>query len=260
MNTEGRSSLMNRYLDPASSLGEIMFGLIMTLTFTLGAGIIIDDDLVNELFTRGKRRRVAHAVRNAQHEPGTQHCGSAASADADRQVGAQQVFSVVIEEHPPDRRLEKRRAARVARRVPRVRMILVEPRHRRGQRRHHRVDVTTNGSLHSSADKRCRVLESPYELIDHLHHVDGNGGGFAALGHEENRDLGVARANCAQQLRRFADRVRVGAALRPVQQDAMDARIGDDGEAVRSGTGAMHGGVSFARASRSRVWVMTPRL
>ena len=29
--------LMNRYLDPASSLGEIMFGLIMTLTFTLGA-------------------------------------------------------------------------------------------------------------------------------------------------------------------------------------------------------------------------------
>jgi hypothetical protein len=97
MNTEGRSSLMNRYLDPASSLGEIMFGLIMTLTFTLGAGIIIDDEgsegarellialigcniawgvidaamyLVNELFTRGKRRRVAHAVRNASHEPG----------------------------------------------------------------------------------------------------------------------------------------------------------------------------------------------
>ena len=31
-------SLMHRYLDPASSLGEILFGLIMTLTFTLGAG------------------------------------------------------------------------------------------------------------------------------------------------------------------------------------------------------------------------------
>ena len=40
---------MNRYLDPASSLGEIMFGLIMTLTFTLGAGIIIEDE--------GARRR-----------------------------------------------------------------------------------------------------------------------------------------------------------------------------------------------------------
>jgi hypothetical protein len=95
MSTTNRSSLMNRYLDPASSLGEIMFGLIMTLTFTLGAGIIIEDEgregardllialvgcniawgvidaamyLVNELFTRGKRRRVAEAVRSAQDE------------------------------------------------------------------------------------------------------------------------------------------------------------------------------------------------
>jgi VIT1/CCC1 family predicted Fe2+/Mn2+ transporter len=86
---------MHRYLDPASSLGEIMFGLIMTLTFTLGAGIIIEDEgrqgardllialigcniawgvidaamfLVNELFTRGKRRRVAEAVRSAKDE------------------------------------------------------------------------------------------------------------------------------------------------------------------------------------------------
>jgi hypothetical protein len=90
---------MSRYLDPASSLGEIMFGLIMTLTFTLGAGIIIEDEgregarellialigcniawgvidaamyLVNELFTRGKRRRVAEAVRSAPDERG---CG-----------------------------------------------------------------------------------------------------------------------------------------------------------------------------------------
>ena len=95
MNTENRSSLASRYLDPASSLGEIMFGLIMTLTFTLGAGIIIEDEgregardllialigcniawgvidaamyIVNELFTRGKRRRVAEAVRSAPDE------------------------------------------------------------------------------------------------------------------------------------------------------------------------------------------------
>jgi len=95
MNTENRSSLADRYLDPASSLGEIMFGLIMTLTFTLGAGIIIEDEgregardllialigcniawgvidaamyIVNELFTRGKRRRVAEAVRSAPDE------------------------------------------------------------------------------------------------------------------------------------------------------------------------------------------------
>src|SRR5688572_6258391 len=98
MNKEPRSSLMHRYLDPASSLGEIMFGLIMTLTFTLGAGIIIDDEgaqgardllialigcniawgvidaamyLMTELFTRGKRRRVAEAVRSAPDERGS---------------------------------------------------------------------------------------------------------------------------------------------------------------------------------------------
>jgi hypothetical protein len=90
-----RSSLMDRYLDPASSLGEVMFGLIMTLTFTLGAGIIIEDEgregarqllialigcniawgiidaalyLVGQLFNRGQRRRLVAAVRHASTE------------------------------------------------------------------------------------------------------------------------------------------------------------------------------------------------
>lgn len=44
MSATPRSSLMHRYLDPASSLGEIVFGLAMTLTFTLGAGIIIEEE------------------------------------------------------------------------------------------------------------------------------------------------------------------------------------------------------------------------
>lgn len=86
---------MHRYLDPASSLGEILFGLIMTLTFTLGAGIIIEDEgkegardllialigcniawgvidgamyLVGQLFDRGRKRRVAESVRRAPDE------------------------------------------------------------------------------------------------------------------------------------------------------------------------------------------------
>ena len=86
---------MHRYLDPASSLGEILFGLIMTLTFTLGAGIIIEDEgregarqlliavigcnlawgiidgapyLVAELFNRSRRRRLAQTVRSAPDE------------------------------------------------------------------------------------------------------------------------------------------------------------------------------------------------
>jgi VIT1/CCC1 family predicted Fe2+/Mn2+ transporter len=33
-----------RYLDPGSHMGEILFGLIMTLTFTLAAGIVIEEE------------------------------------------------------------------------------------------------------------------------------------------------------------------------------------------------------------------------
>jgi len=85
-----RGSLLDRYLDPASSLGEILFGLIMTLTFTLGAGILVEDEgragarelliavlgcnlawgiidaafyLVDQWFDRGRRQRLGLRVR-----------------------------------------------------------------------------------------------------------------------------------------------------------------------------------------------------
>jgi hypothetical protein len=35
---------LHRFIDPATSLSEILFGLIMTLTFTLGAGIVVQDE------------------------------------------------------------------------------------------------------------------------------------------------------------------------------------------------------------------------
>jgi hypothetical protein len=40
----GRQSFTARYLDPGSHMGEILFGLIMTLTFTLAAGIVIQEE------------------------------------------------------------------------------------------------------------------------------------------------------------------------------------------------------------------------
>ena len=91
------SSLMDRYLDPASTLGEILFGLIMTLTFTLGAGIIIQDEgregarelliavlgcniawgiidgalyLVGQLFDRGRLRRLGRTIRHSHDKAG----------------------------------------------------------------------------------------------------------------------------------------------------------------------------------------------
>ena len=89
-----RTSLMHRYLDPATSLAEILFGLIMTLTFTLSAGLLIEDEgragarelliavigcniawgiidgalyLVGQLFDRGRLRRLGRAIRIANN-------------------------------------------------------------------------------------------------------------------------------------------------------------------------------------------------
>ena len=39
-----KGSWSARHLDPGSHMGEILFGLIMTLTFTLGAGIVIQEE------------------------------------------------------------------------------------------------------------------------------------------------------------------------------------------------------------------------
>jgi hypothetical protein len=42
--TEFRRSFIARHLDPGSRMGELLFGLIMTLTFTLAAGIVIQEE------------------------------------------------------------------------------------------------------------------------------------------------------------------------------------------------------------------------
>lgn len=85
-----RSSFVDKYLDPASSMGEVLFGLIMTLTFTLGAGLTIQEEgaegaralliatvgcniawgvidgvfyVLGQLFERSRRRRVVQLIR-----------------------------------------------------------------------------------------------------------------------------------------------------------------------------------------------------
>ena len=49
-----KERLVDRFLDPSSSLGEIVFGLIMVLTMTLGAGdrILVEagDTNIYEMF------------------------------------------------------------------------------------------------------------------------------------------------------------------------------------------------------------------
>jgi VIT1/CCC1 family predicted Fe2+/Mn2+ transporter len=85
---------LDRYLAPGDSLSEILFGLIMTLTFTLGAGIFVREDpdaarelliatvgcnvawglidglmyLAGQRFERGRRARLADAIRVEPNE------------------------------------------------------------------------------------------------------------------------------------------------------------------------------------------------
>ena len=44
MNDPRTGKFAAKYLDPGSRMGEILFGLIMTLTFTLGAGMVIQEE------------------------------------------------------------------------------------------------------------------------------------------------------------------------------------------------------------------------
>ncbi|MBS1172937.1 MAG: hypothetical protein H6R12_1767 [Proteobacteria bacterium] len=84
-----------RYLDPGARMGEILFGLIMTLTFTLGAGLIVQEEgregarqlliatigcniawgiidgvfyILGQMFERGRLRRVAVSVKAARSD------------------------------------------------------------------------------------------------------------------------------------------------------------------------------------------------
>ena len=94
-----RNSFVSRHLDPGSHMLEILFGLIMTLTFTLAAGMVIEDEgaagaramllgilgcnlawgiidgvfyVLGELFERGRLRRLAITVRQATSDAAAQ--------------------------------------------------------------------------------------------------------------------------------------------------------------------------------------------
>ena len=86
--------LIDRYLAPSDSLSEVLFGLIMTLTFTLGAGVLVRERegaarellaatigcniawgiidalmyLAGQRFERGRKARLRDAIRVAANE------------------------------------------------------------------------------------------------------------------------------------------------------------------------------------------------
>lgn len=92
--TPPRQSFVRRYLDPADRLGEVLFGLIMVLTFTLGAGLIVEEGreataemllgilgcnaawgiidgamyMMTCMFDRSLKARLLHAIQQAPNE------------------------------------------------------------------------------------------------------------------------------------------------------------------------------------------------
>jgi hypothetical protein len=90
-----KGSWSARHLDPGSHMGEILFGLIMTLTFTLGAGMVIQEEgragaremlvgilgcnlawgiidgvlyVLGQVFERGRVRRIGLSLRLAESD------------------------------------------------------------------------------------------------------------------------------------------------------------------------------------------------
>ena len=89
-----RQSFVWRYLDPTAILGEILFGLIMVLTFTLGVGLIVKEGaeatsqmlwgilgcnvawgiidgamyVMNSMFDRSRKARLLQSIQKAASE------------------------------------------------------------------------------------------------------------------------------------------------------------------------------------------------
>ncbi len=91
-----RESFIKRYLDPTDSLGEVLFGLIMVLAFTLGAGLIVEEGaesttrmllgilgcnvawgiidgamyIISSMFDRSRKARLLQSIQKAAGEEG----------------------------------------------------------------------------------------------------------------------------------------------------------------------------------------------
>lgn len=112
MQDKGWQPFVARHLDPGSRMGEILFGLIMTLTFTLGAGIVLQEEgragaremiiailgcnlawgvidgifyILGQLFERGRLHRVRLKVTQAASD---EHARSLVAGELDDLLGA----------------------------------------------------------------------------------------------------------------------------------------------------------------------------
>ena len=120
-----------------------------------------------------------------------------------------------------------RDAALVARRRPRILALAVIAGQGCRIRRQQVRQVALDRGLDAAADERRRVFEYPDELVGQGCDFDADRARDVAAGHQEDRQLGIALADGAQQVGCLRAGGLVALAVSPVQQDAVDAGIGD---------------------------------
>ena len=140
-------------------------------------------------------------------------------------VGAQHVLAEELVEHLPDRALQERDAARVARAVPRVRAVLRVVDERAEERRRERVEVALDLADDVPGDELRRVLEHVDEAVQLAQHVVRDVARRARLAVEVDRDLGVLEPDLLDELAQVEHRrIELGSRRELLVVDRQDER------------------------------------
>ena len=165
------------------------------------------------------RRRVALARR---HRAGVVE-QLAELVDRVAHVGAQHVLAEELVEHPADRALQERDAARMAGAVPRVRAVLRVVDERLEERRRDAVEVAASFPDDVTRHELRRVLEHVDEAVQLAQDVVGQVLRGARLAVEVDRHVCVLEAHLGDELPQVHDRrVELGAAHEFLVVDRQD--------------------------------------
>ena len=173
--SERNQGFFAAHLDPGAIFGEILFGLIMVLTFTLGAGVVVEEGpgafrallaaalgcnlawglidgamyLMGSLLDRGRRNRMLLALKSVQDEEAALRAiGGVEGALARHADG-------VVDRARVDGRPVRRPRRSGRRRIRHMAGISGGDRPRPGGRAHSRVRAAVAGRLGPSADIRA---------------------------------------------------------------------------------------------------------
>lgn len=210
-----------------------MFGGLVAIA--VAQGDLIASHAGHEDDAVGHRRAVGHVIRAMS----AKHLGRIALTlsdrtavveqrtqftDGDRQVRAQQIFAKEFVERPARRAFQKRRTARMARRVPGIFVAAGELQQRAEHRWQNGLTIALDCSHDPTTQEAAGVFGQPDEVIGVLHDDQRDAGRGAAITDQKYRHAGVALSQCGEQIDAF---LMVRAVVHfPAEQHALNRRIG----------------------------------